>query len=474
MLPNKQIEIQRGWGIHCPGERRPKRPPKVLVLGAGMAGLVAARILHDTGFEVQVLEARSRLGGRIWTVSNLGGPVDMGASWIHGMYGNPLTKWCRSLGIPVRRFPVGLTRFLQQGHIRYLPGLALRSWRGIARCILRYLFLGYAGQGKRKGKKRESPYLSDLFGPLIKNPSIPSLDRQLLHWFKLLQEGINGAPAEVVALSELEIPNYLAPNGVPLTGFGALVEDAARGLNIVLRCEVQKIVQKDNSVYIHTTRGIFHGDVAVVTFPLSILRETRFFPPLPYRKRIAIESIGYGMPGVLNKVAIRLQRRMCPDNWERLALLPSSENKDTPFVLWTNMYSLLRAPVLVGYIAGQQAAEMDLCASEEDMLDSAIKTLTYMFNKSVGKIVAWKVTCWLSDPWARGSYSFENGESSAEDRLALFNPINERIYFAGEATHPTHYGTVHGALLSGEQVAMAIHKRYCCNLRKRPSTPWNT
>src|SRR5258707_15664788 len=75
------------------------RPERVIVVGAGMAGLVAARLLHDSGFAVTVLEARDRLGGRTWTDDSLGAPLDLGGSWVHGIDGNPLALWCGKLGI---------------------------------------------------------------------------------------------------------------------------------------------------------------------------------------------------------------------------------------------------------------------------------------------------------------------------------------------------------------------------------------
>jgi phytoene dehydrogenase-like protein len=75
------------------------RPERVIVVGAGMAGLVAARLLHDSGFIVTVLEARGRLGGRTWTDDSLGAPLDLGGSWVHGVDGNPLTSWFDKLGV---------------------------------------------------------------------------------------------------------------------------------------------------------------------------------------------------------------------------------------------------------------------------------------------------------------------------------------------------------------------------------------
>ncbi|UCF57992.1 MAG: FAD-dependent oxidoreductase, partial [Deltaproteobacteria bacterium] len=80
-----------------------------------MSGLVGARILKDTGFAVEVVEARKHLGGRIWTDTSLGVPCDMGASWIHGARHNPFTLWCRSLGVNTVRVPTGKTWFFKEG-----------------------------------------------------------------------------------------------------------------------------------------------------------------------------------------------------------------------------------------------------------------------------------------------------------------------------------------------------------------------
>ena len=108
-----------GWSLH-PKPLLPSQPgagPLVFVVGAGMAGLCAGRILHDTGLNVTVLEARTRTGGRTWTDDALGVPCDLGASWIHGADDNPLTDWCAAAGIPLAYTPVGTRRFYSAGEL---------------------------------------------------------------------------------------------------------------------------------------------------------------------------------------------------------------------------------------------------------------------------------------------------------------------------------------------------------------------
>src|SRR4051794_16141736 len=93
------------WSLQAETISSTRPLPRVLVIGAGMAGLVAARLLYDSGFAVTVLEARNRLGGRLWTDESLGVPCDLGGSWIHGADTNPLTNWCATLGIALAYTP---------------------------------------------------------------------------------------------------------------------------------------------------------------------------------------------------------------------------------------------------------------------------------------------------------------------------------------------------------------------------------
>jgi len=346
-----------------------------------------------------------------------------------------------------------------------LSVLACRSWRAVLKGLLRYTILCLGG--------RSNHHLSDLFDPLKKDPLLPGAERRLIAWVEALQEGINGAPAPAVSLTELEIPNLFSINAIPLPGYGALIKDAAQGLDIMLDCAVKRVALTEDHVIVQTTNGTIHAEVAIVTFPLAILRKLSFDPPLPRRKQVALGSIGYGGNAVLNKVAVRLSSPLCPARWERLGCLPDLEEQHHPIVLWTNMDSVLHVPLMVGFFSGPDAARLDTSSSEKELILLGVKSLGRMFKKEASQVQGAKATRWLSDPWALGSYSFENGKSTTEDRLELSRPIEGRIYFAGEATHPTHYGTVHGALLSGQQVAIEIHKIYCCQGPYRPKTPWN-
>ncbi|MBL8674917.1 MAG: FAD-dependent oxidoreductase, partial [Rhodospirillales bacterium] len=100
------------WSMR--GEGPPAAPSRVLVVGAGMAGLVAARLLRDSGIAVIVVEARDRIGGRLWTEDSMGVPLDLGGSWIHGADDNPLSEWCAALGVELVE-SAAWRRFIEPG-----------------------------------------------------------------------------------------------------------------------------------------------------------------------------------------------------------------------------------------------------------------------------------------------------------------------------------------------------------------------
>ena len=465
---------KNSWGFHPSKSSTEKQLPSVLVLGAGIAGVVAARILHDTGFDVTVLEARTRLGGRIWTIDDFGVPVDMGASWIHGTKGNPLTRWCESLGIRLKRFPAKMPYFFERGQGIGFFRIARKAHRGLTKFILQYFRLLLRCNSPTRSLRNTDYSISDIFDPLIHDLSLPALDRRMILWLRSLQEAINGAPANEIGMSELEIPNLFSLNAVPFTGFARLIEDAVSGLNVILNCEVEKVIWKREKVEVLTSKGSFKADAVIVTFPVGVLRSRRliFEPPLPEEKIRTIESIPYGDNAVLDKVAIRYGSPLCPANWEQFARLPELKNDSTLFTLWTNMHSVTGMPVYVGYFAGTNGAYIDCNYREESILNEAMEKLKNMLNQDLPDVLSWKVTRWLSDPWTLGSYSFESTESTELDRIELSRPVAKKLYFAGEATHPEHYGTVHGALLSGQEAAVALHRHHCCDHFSSPAAPW--
>ena len=206
--------------------------PDVIVVGAGMAGLVAARLLHDSGFVVTVLEARKRIGGRTWTDDSLGVPLDLGGSWIHGVDGNPLALWCDKLGVslvesqgdrlliddrataPTRE---GQRRRAVMGRMAFKAAIEWASWRSKAMTRV---------WGPRSISVKQA------VDPLLRAAWLPEVDKLVVGTFIEMSEGVQGAPYDAISAEEWFPTEGLERNAQPCGGFRTLLEDAAQNMAV--------------------------------------------------------------------------------------------------------------------------------------------------------------------------------------------------------------------------------------------------
>ncbi len=421
---------------------RPAPPPtqtdeSVLVIGAGIAGLAAASELRASGFDdVVVLEARNRIGGRIWTES-LGGtaPVDLGASWIHGVRGNPIADIARRSGIETR--PTDWDNAILHFHDRGAPMSDTPDLDGFwtlaetrPRASLRSILDEYLETHALSATQRR--YLEHLLNTTVEHEYGADLA-------DLSLEGVDGG-------SEFGGSDVLFPGG-----YGQIIEALSDGLDVRLRQAVIGIDHSGARVVATTASGAkFEADRVVVTLPLGVLKNglVSFSPPLPPAKRQAIADLKMG---VLNKTCLLFEDVFWEPGVEVIGYVGADRGR------WAETLSLhpyTGQPILMMFNAGAYGTEIEGLADRE-IVAEAMAALADMYG-AVPQPTDALVTRWGSDPWTHGSYSYVPVGSSFERYAALGEPIGDRVFFAGEATHLDHPATVHGAFLSGVRAAREI------------------
>ncbi|MCU0753977.1 MAG: FAD-dependent oxidoreductase [Xanthomonadales bacterium] len=413
---------------------------RVAVIGAGMAGLAAAARLQEAGLAVTVFESRERIGGRILTDRSLGAAVDLGAAWIHGHQGNPLTRMAREAEArtqatdweQVAVFADG--RRVDDARLARAEALA-EDWRE-----------GLDAAGRR-----------DSVADVLARREADARRGVAAHDWALAR----ARQAVAIELEYGEDMASLSAQGLEADeayggddrwfpdGFEALLEPLAEDLDLRLGQRVGAITHDAAGVLLRGDFGQYRADAAILTVPLGVLAAGRpvLDPPLPLRHRAALAGLGMG---VLEKVVLRYPRAFWPASLHGFGVLGA------PFpVEFYNLGVAEGAPILVALTAGRGSRELATLPAE--LRGRRLHELLLRgFGERIPAPESVIATAWHRDAEALGSYSVVWPGGRAADRAVLAEPVGSRLWLAGEHTVTDYPGTVHGAWHSGRRAARRL------------------
>ncbi|WCJ32125.1 hypothetical protein M5689_013567 [Euphorbia peplus] len=434
----------------------------VVVVGAGLAGLSAARQLMSFGFKVVVLEGRNRAGGRVYT-KKMGqkdhfASVELGGSVITGMHANPLGVLARQLSIPLHKVRDNCPLYKPDG----APVDKELDYN--VEFIFNKLLDKVMELRKTMGGFAKDVSLGSVLERLTKLYAVAKTteEKQLLDWhFANLEYANAGCLSNLSATYwDQDDPYEMGGDHCFLAGGNSrLINALCEGVPIFYGKTVDTIRYGSEGVMVICGEQSFKADMVLCTVPLGVLKKKtiKFEPELPIRKLDAIDRLGFGL---LNKVAMVFPHVFWGEDLDTFGCLNENTSKRGEFFLFYGYHSVSGGAVLIALVAGE-AAQMFESTDPTSSLHRVLAVLRGIYNPkgvSVPDPIQSSCTRWGSDQFSYGSYSHVRVESSGSDYEILAESVGTQLFFAGEATTRQYPATMHGAFLSGLREAARILK----------------
>ena len=406
----------------------------VAIVGAGAAGIAAARRIATAKARLAVIEAGNRVGGRCVTDGNFFGiPFDLGAHWMHNAEGNPLAKLAPQIGLEIYPAPRGQTMRVGPRNARdaemenFLSNL-VRSHRAIAAAGRARTDIA-AERALPRDLGNWKATIEFVLGPFACGKDLGQL-----------------SAVDLARVPERDIEAFCRQ------GYGALLARLAADLPVQLAAPAQRIGWDRNGVDIATASGTVRARAAIVTASTNVLAANRieFKPDVPKRQLDAAAKLALGS---YDHIALEMPGN--PLDLQRDDLVfEQSAGRQTAALLANVSGTDLHLVEVCGAFGRELAAK-----GKGAMIDFAGNWLASLFGSDVKNAIKRShATRWNHESWILGAMS-SAAPDATDARRIMMEPVGGRVWFAGEAVHETSWGTVDGAWESGVRAAEAALRR---------------
>ncbi len=405
----------------------------VAIVGAGAAGLAAAKAARAKGLSFVVLEASHRIGGRAYTEELAPGvPFDLGCHWMHSASLNPFVRTADEHGFVYERQTKWERRLLTDA-----------GWASTADedAMASFVERSYAAVDAAAAAGRD-----------VAIAEVTDRESRWTPVYDYYVSLLNSVDSDELSVLDGHDYNDTGENWPLCDGYGALVARWGADVAVALNTAVQAIDWSRSPARIATAKGTVAARRVVVTVSTGVLAagHIRFDPPLPERKLQAIDAL---VVGNHNRIGILLDGDpFGPDVGPGLLAVTGGGE---PMSIGIKPFGF---PYVVGTTGGRFATYLER-AGQRASVDYVTERLKAAFGAGIARHLGRGiVTAWGGDPWTLGAYSALRA-GRGRQRAILAEPLDERLYFAGEAASTEFFSTCHGARLTGEATVAAISGR---------------
>ena len=439
----------------------------IFVIGAGIAGISAAKKLHDSGKQVIVFEAKERIGGRIHSINHQQDVFDLGASWIHGIQNNPIYDFSQKLKIQTKVLNYDTAQYFHSNGEAFNEAQVIEFEKHIKK--ISQLLNEFTNNIQLNSQTEQFSINAeealqriianlDFENLVFENLAIAEQDLKtyLYAYFKFAANDPYASELNQLAPDFLNFEGYCEGDEVIFPqGYFQVVDHLAQDLAIQTNVEIKQILIEDEHVKIIDQNNMTYlGAKVVIAVPLGVLKKQQieFIPPLDEHYETSIKKSGFGS---FNKVFFQLNTP--------LALNPNEhQHYNSHFYFYDdvcfNIFDLSHVydkPCYLVMLGGEVSNWVDH-ASDEDVWSLIANRLEQLFHTRIARPSKLIVTRWGADPHTHGAFSYPALGQTIEHQYLWQKSIQNLIFFAGEHCHAQYPATVHGAYLSGLDTAKKI------------------